>query len=512
MPVKEELLKKKYLFTDHRHINPNDLKWLAPDGSVLPLYPDGIESDAVASAENVPFGIRLVAQKASKGAPFPKHSSLPGLHYTMIYENGVYRLWHLGTPDNSGNDIICNSEAATGNLEICYLESTDGYDWLEKARSRINAAGYGYDGFTVFIDSSAPSGERYKAVWYANAPREQWDDLWEKYSRLRPEYRTTGIGKRYRTTGAWEEPVLYQFLMGCMYGAVSSDGFTWTLLSDPLFIHKGDSDTAVYYDVRLEKYVMYQRLLRESRRMICRIETEDFRHWSNETIIPVFSAGLEEGLATDVYLSSYTQYPELPDYHLMFPTFYNRYTQESKIKLLSSIEGIHWKEVPGGPVIEPEKDGWDSAWITCSKNLVPMDGSRIGIIYYGTPYPHKYPRWNHVRSELTKAAWAYWEKDRLCAVTADEDGGFCTFSIVPSGRKLYLNARTKKAGFIQVGLRNFSGNLKGRTVQDCDPVTGNNIAKAVSWQGETDIGIKEGMEVELVFRMRAAEIFSFEWV
>jgi hypothetical protein len=510
--VTNYLNQKRYVFTDFRYINPHDIRWTDENGELLPLYPDTIEKEAIASNMYVPFGLRLAAQKAVKRIPLPEDSLLPSPYYTIVKDGGVFRLWHLSMPGHPWNDQMVNSNNPAEMLSIRCLESVDGYSWSEKSCSRINAPGYGHDGFSTFIDPQALPGERYKAVWFAFAPEDQWDDLWVKYKEINSRYRTDGIGKYSRTSIKNTNPIISAYRMGCLYGAISPDGADWTILPEPLIIHQGDFDTAVYYDHQVRKYVMYQRLMRDNRRVICRIETDDFRRWANSSICPVFSTGLAENLATDVYLCAYTSYPGITDQHLMFPTFYNRQTQDSQVRLLSSSDGQYWQEVPGGPVLEPENNSWDSAWIYCTKNLVPVDNQHIGLIYYGTPYPHKYPRWEPVRKAMRKAGWALWEKGRLCAVSVNEKGGFCTFPVIPAGRKLHLNVRTKRAGMVKVGLRTFDGDVQGRTLRECCPIIGNGLSVPVLWGGEEDIAIREGVEIELVFDLCAAELFGYEWI
>jgi hypothetical protein len=192
----------------------------------------------------------------------------------------------------------------------------------------------------------------------------------------------------------------------------------------------------------------------------------------------------------------------------MFPMVYHRYTQTSDVRLFSSADGICWSEVPGGPVLKPGAVGeWDSEFIHAGKDLVPLGDDRIGIPYHGTSFPHKYPRWKGVLS-AGRSTWAWWPKGRLCAVVASEEGEFATFPTTPAGRGLTLNVRTQRAGEVRVGLIG----VDGRRAEDCDPIFGDHLAAPVHWKGGSDIGVKEGSSVTLHFKLRAAEVFGFEWV
>ena len=124
--------------------------------------------------------------------------------------------------------------------------------------------------------------------------------------------------------------------------------------------------------------------------------------------------------------------------------------------LYCSDDGILWKELPDSEVLDTggasAVDRWDSGWLYVLKGLVPLDGDKVAVPYLGTPYPHKYPRWEQVVAGTQQFAWAWWEADRLVAVRADELGRFCSRPVVPAGRTLRINARTGLAGYVRVGI------------------------------------------------------------
>jgi len=472
------------LFIDLRHIRCGDLEWFSLEGNRLPLIPTSEpQVEAHAGTDFVPHGIRLVAQRANKTKPLPK-GTFSG-YSRIIFENGLYRAWYLDAK-------YPHPKAMPLSVEVCYVESKDGFEWTQPARGQIEVSGRkGFDGFTTFIDSKGPLDERYKAVYTATPPKEEWPSIWEKYQRVHPRYRDTRINADN---------------VRCMYGVVSPDGIHWKSIPEPLMVHMSDTDTSIYYDAWLDRYVMYTRLYWQERRWIARAEAEDFRHWG--PVQPLIWPRLDGPLSDDIYTNGRTEYPGLPQYHLMFPMIYHRYTQTSEVRLFSSADGICWNEVPGGPVLSPGALGeWDSEFISVGKDLVPLGNDRVGILYHGTSYPHKYPRWKGIL-EAGRTAWAWWPKARLCAVVADEEGEFYTFPLVPAGRELRLNVRTRHGGAVRVGLVG----IPGRTADDCDLIIGDSLTMPVRWKGQFDIGVKEGESVTLHFKLRAAELFGFEWI
>lgn len=477
---------KSVLFFDVRHIRCGDLQWRSPDGQSLPVAgPPEPQVEATASLGYVPRGIRLEAQKAQV-RPIPKE----GAFGRVIHKDGLYRSWVLTSEHQPDKDLGAYSTAAPVSVAVVATESKDGFQWVERSRCAFDAPGQtGHDGFTFFLDPAGDPNERFKAVYTARAPSSELPAFFAAYQQVHPRYRDTRM----------TEQRLY-----CMYGLVSPDGMHWERIREPLMVHMSDTDTTVYYDSWLRRYVMYTRLYWQERRWVGRAEAEDFRRWG--PVQPLLWPPLDGPLSDDIYTNGRTTFPGLPDYHLMFPMVYHRYTQTSDVHLYASADGICWNRVPGGPVITRNALGEDIEFIGGGKDLVPLAGDSLAIPFGGTPFPHKYPRWQSVL-DAYRRGWACWPNGRLCAVVADQEGEFHTFALPPAGRKLKLNVRTRRSGYVRVGL----AGVPGRSADDCDPVFGDKPAQVVGWKGVTDIGAPEGAQVTLHFKLRSAELFGLEW-
>jgi hypothetical protein len=243
--------------------------------------------------------------------------------------------------------------------------------------------------------------------------------------------------------------------------------------------------------------------------MIARAESDDFRHWT--PVEPVIQPTLDDPLNSDLYLNARTTYPGEPSYQLMFPLLYERFTQTSVVHMYSSIDGIRWNRVPGGPVVTPgAPDTWDGAFIGVDRHLVPLGKDRVGIRYWGTGYPHKYPRWSNL-PPLSQRGWITWQRGRLSALVADEYGQFATFYGRLPGKTLKLNVRTKRAGEVRVGVQVEDKPGEGRPHAECDQIIGDYLDHTVTWKGSPDLNVKPGTRVRLVFKLRAAELFGAEW-
>ena len=271
-------------------------------------------------------------------------------------------------------------------------------------------------------------------------------------------------------------------------------------------LHPSDTDTTVLWDEALGRYVMYTRMVRDGRRWIGRAEAEDFRRWG--PVEPVIWPRLDDPPDYDFYLNGYTRYPGLPQYQLMFPMVWHRFTERSEVRLYSSADGIAWNPVPGGPVLAPGEPGeWDCEFIGNGKDLVPFGPGRVAIAYSGTSYPHKHPRWQPVW-DAWQMGWAWWPEDRICALKADYEGEFWTMPAPPAGGELRVNCRTPMAGEVRVGVVG----VEGRSVEDCEPIVGDHTAAVARWRGCAEVGALEGELVTLHFRLRTAELYSVEWV
>jgi len=481
--------RKKVLFTDWRDIQCGAISWLTADGTKYGVRnPPEPQVDLHVSPGAVPHGIRLAAQPARKTQPVDDWNGWG----RIISDQGAYRSWYL---EINGVSKLGSGSAAhskpPASVVICSVESKDGFNWGEPKRCEIKVPGQSdFDGLTFFVDPAAAPAERYKFVYSVRFPGDMFQEHLDEYMRWPPHCRDWRISDE-QAFG--------------MFAAVSPDGLSWTPLPEPILLHPSDTDTTVFRDEVLGAYVMYTRMYRDGRRWIGRAQTDDFTRWG--PVEPIIWPRLDDPPDYDFYLNGYTRYPDLPEYQLMFPMVWHRYTERSEVRLYSSADGIAWNQIPGDPVIAPGNPGeWDSEFISSGKDLLCFGDDKVAIPYSGTRYPHKYPRWQSVWDAM-QMAWAFWPRDRICAMVADREGEFWTPPMVPPGREIRLNCRTPLAGEIRVGVEG----MEGRSVDDCDPIFGDSLSAPVHWRGQSDIGCPEGQPVTLHFKMRAAELFAFEW-
>jgi hypothetical protein len=476
----------KILFTDWRDIQCGAVAWTTPAGERYGVgNPPEPQVAMRAERRFIPHGIRILAQPARKTEMITGWNGWG----RVISDEGRYRSWYIEINRHSklGSGSAAHL-APPSSVAICGVESHDGFHWGEPTRSEIKVPGQrGFDGMTFLIDPHAPAEQRYKFIYCAQFAEGMFELQFEAYLQQPSRYRDDRISAQRRFG---------------MFAAVSPDGVSWTALPKPLMLHPSDTDTTVLWDEGLGKYVMYTRMFRNRRRWIGRAEADDFMDWG--PVEPIIWPRLDDPPDYDFYLNGYSPYPELPEYQLMLPMLYHRYTERSEVRLYSSADGVAWNQIPGGAILTPGEPGaWDCEFIGTGKDLQPFGKDKIAIPYFGTTYPHKFPRWQAVW-DAANMGWAWWPKDRLCALVADYEGEFWTTPIIPAGREIRLNFRTPMAGMIRVGI----DGVAERSLEVCDPLIGDWMDKTVTWRGQSDIGASEGQPIVLHIQLRAAELFS----
>lgn len=473
-----DLAGKRVVFTNWYYIQPGDLDWRNKEGKSVCVHGNEGLFDAYHVGINAPYGIRIMAQKPEIVGPL----DLP--HRTILQHAGVYKGW-------------TSSE---------YCESTDGVHWQTKAKlvfDELHEDGVHH----VFVDPAGPPAERFKAVWVGHITRAQF----EAFRQKRPD--------------GWEPRAL--FLLGekdqvtCLRGSVSADGIRWKTLPEPLVVEYCDTLNTAYYDTVLYKYVIYTRFwsvgprthrlapdIRHcwtgvGRRSIGRSESSDFcRFRPSEMILEP----TPDMLASEVlYTNCRTTVPGAPDHHLMFPAVWNASIDDTtRITMASSHDGKVWHWVPGGDLLDTQPFGrWDGGCIWVSPELIELPDGRWALPCTDHNVPHKYPRGQR------KAAMGYavWPKGRMVAVVADGLGEFTMIPIMPPGCALKVNALTHRTGWVRVEVRGVSG----RSLDDCQPIVGDQHWARVTWKGGNDLGVKLDRPVTLKIKLYQAKLFGLQF-
>ena len=115
---------------------------------------------------------------------------------------------------------------------------------------------------------------------------------------------------------------------------------------------------------------------------------------------------------------------------------------------------------------------------------------------------------------------ATWRQDGFVSLEAESVGACSTLILDFIGNHLELNVWTRLGGDIRVELADASEDnrrihapaIPGRSFEDCDRITGDHIAKTVTWKGETDLSSWAKKPVRVRFRMRRAQLYAMHFV
>ena len=149
-----------HLFLDWRFVLPGELGligpyWAAEDGREIPLRVAHTDEwkdrpiDARYIPQDVPQGIRIVAQSAEKGDPFPR----------------------VAPQGRALSTMKAHIEHGTGQTRrrarrLRYAESSDGYEWRNERECAFDweacPEAAGNERPEIFIDPTAPESERFK--------------------------------------------------------------------------------------------------------------------------------------------------------------------------------------------------------------------------------------------------------------------------------------------------------------------------------------------------------------
>ena len=320
----------------------------------------------------------------------------------------------------------------------------------------------------------------------------------------------------------------------------SADGFHWRAMSDVPVITDGafDSQNLAFWDSEKKEYRAYWRFKAGGKtpydgiRSIRTATSKDFINWSNQ-------ADLEysDSLTIQLYTNAIKPYYRAPHLLIGFPMRYVERGWSDSMKELPEREHREWRssknERYGTALSEGllmvSRDGvnfkrWNEAFL------------RPGIERKGTwNYGHQFIAWSVVETESTYegapnelslyAIENYWTDkstdlrrytlriDGFVSVNAPMSGGeLITKPIVFNGNKIIINFSSSAAGGIHVEIQDKAGNpIPGFTLEDSSPLFGDSLERTVTWAKGSDLTSLSGKVVRLRFKIKDADLYSFQF-
>ena len=461
--------------------------------------------------QGIPAGVRLAVQPAAKSevviraeTPWEQGGLTPQI---AVYADDVIKLWYITRGEGDGQPSY-----------IAYAESDDGFTWrrpevnlTEFEGSTANNLLFDYKEFelqSVFFDPSAPPESRYKglgrsAITYLNGEvvTVTRDRKWE----IRHEMEAAGLTPEERAEAFYSE--------GLLRGATSPDGVHWKFLDEPL-LNVGrtglDSHNIAAYDSDTGTYAGYLRGHQDRRRVVRRTEGKEFANWSPTR--PVFALDPQDPLSDDIYASAYCRSPG-SGRHLMFPAIYHRERGDIDLQLATSRDGLLWSRPERIPILSREPEGY--GMLFAFPEIVPLDDETWGLMFIGQFDLHD---WNDRFDPGRKPdwRWATWKRDRLVALEAEVEGQVIVVERECTGTELQINYQTRKeGGWIKVELVEPPTSpatpikaFPGFSLGEADPLSGDELARTVTWNGKSDLSSLRGRKVAVRLHMNRAKVFS----
>ncbi len=421
-----------------------------------------------------------------------------GTYPCVLYDDEAdrYRMWY--SCFNLSNYF---SHEGPGYV-IAYAESEDGFDWH---KPKLEGFPYGgYDKTNVVLTGR-------KRSW-ANASQ-----VFVNPDQSEPD-------RRLLMTFVSREAIEM---------AYSPDGLRWQIEDQPLISYKSDFPNHVLWLPEEKMWYMYLRPpiratgtmdlpegQRHTRRRLAFAASPDLRAWSMPRTI---------------------MYPDergQPDYdnalvfrrHGVFICLYSEMFQETggsevETHLATSRDGIHWERTWDRiPFIPRGEEGtYDHGQVEPGMSPPLEVGPNLLFYYYASPVGQSH--WFRENA----VGVCRMRKDRFIGHWAREQTGYLlTRQFILDGSKLTINCSSvpnpymqKQAG-IQVSVveapdfksreTNNEKAIPGYTLDDCDMIVTDELERAVTWNGSSDLGPLQGRAVYLRFRLRDAGLFAFRVV
>ena len=447
---------------------------------------------------------------------------LPYGYARVIQDEGIIKMYYNGS--------------FGGTLGLAYAESTDGIHFTRPPLGLVELNGH--DTNIIYRDGTTPDGMIFL---------DPHDIPARRYKLFNSVY---GEG---------------------VYASYSADGIHFTNAGVVFPMH-GETGSIAFWDERIDRYVVYTRILNvpyeaahhlewydtvglmdgsvapvghEHCRAAGRIETDDLlAPWPYNTgaaqanqptkfhLPMVLTADEKDDPHLDFYVNSATFYPYAEDVYLMFPTAFRHFDVSRQtwfagqpvdtngprdIQLAVSRDGINWQRPDRRPYIDfGLGDEWDR-WAAQSHPGIVRVGKYLYQYHYSGGGLHSLYIWRpeyegavEMRPAINVARQRL---DGFMSADSDYTGGWITTPpVIFTGNELRLNLDAGAAGSLFVEIRDVDNQpIPGYTLAACEEAGGNFVDMLVRWNGSTDVSALAGTPVRLHFQMRATKLYAFQF-
>lgn len=254
---------------------------------------------------------------------------------------------------------------------------------------------------------------------------------------------------------------------------------------------------------------------------------QPFLHCPMKLEFPVcFRADEKDLPGAQFYTSCVVKYPWAAGAYLAFPSLMQKTSGPDEldedgtleIQLAASSDSVSWTRFRA-PYVTMGKEGEPDSAVQIMAVGMVRSGDEIYQYYAGGRHTLKTRPYGAVPLQGT------WKKepgepgifrlvqrlDGFVSLDAgDKEGTVQTKLLRFDGKQLTLNLDSK--GQVRVAILGRDGKaVEGFDLPDCDPITGDSTAKAVTWKGKSDVSALGGTPVRLCFKLRNAKLYAFQF-
>lgn len=443
----------------------------------------------------------------------PWEGSGSGYH-SVFFDGEIYRMYYKAWQHVASSDL-----SNVHPLFCAYAESTDGIHWT-KPNLRLHELNGSKNNNIVFV-----SGEMNGFNIDAGHPAVFKDE--------NPDVPKDALYKAILISGNPKRGLV---------AFKSPDGIHWTLMSGEPIITDGafDSQNLAFWDPVNKEYRAYWRYFSKGDeknlyvgiRGIRTATSKDFINWEEET-----NVHYEDSPEEQLYTNQIKPYHRAPHLLLGFPA---RYIDRGWSESMRSLPELEEREK------RAEKNQRYGTALTETILMSSRDGKtfdrwgeafiRPGIERKGSwTYGDSYMAWHVVETKSTMAGAPnelslyvsenYWKgtasalrrytlrMDGFVSINAPMQGGeIITKPLVFKGSSLFLNFSSSAAGGILVEILDENGApIPNFTLNDCEVMFGDSIERKVCWNGVQDVSRLAGQTIQLRFRLKDADLYSFQF-
>jgi hypothetical protein len=325
-------------------------------------------------------------------------------------------------------------------------------------------------------------------------------------------------------------------LQSCV--AYSADGVHWNAEPKNPLIPYSDTQIAPYWDARLNRYVAYLRFGPPNVRIISRIESADFLHWSPKVTV-IKKGQLDAPFATELYTMGAMPYEGI--YIGILNTYHGEtikpipedkpWMDRVNNQLAFSRNGVAWQRVLKNGAISAVDLRGQRDWKQSAEEATFLSYGEFKKDWdWGQIYPHHPPLvvGDEIRFYYTGITGRHWHTyhhdardsgiglatlrlDGFVSVNGGEaPGAMTTKPLVFLGDTLVVNADASGGSLTAEALDAQGNVIAGFAASDCSPITTDSVRHVLTWKDNPDCHLLQGRPIKLRFHLKNARLYSFE--